>query len=37
MRKANEPVCCASEDLTYTPKFHCGDDVLIKLNARTPQ
>lgn len=37
MRKANEPICCASVDLTYTPKFHCGDDVLIKFNARTPQ
>lgn len=37
MRKANEPLCCAPADLTYAPFFHCGDDVIISLDAKTPQ
>lgn len=38
MRKANCSPCPVDlTDLTYTPFFHCGDDVIISLDARTPQ
>lgn len=37
MRKCNAPVPFENEDLDYTPRFHCGDEVMIKYNSRTPQ
>lgn len=36
MRKARSYPCQVVE-LTRTPKFHCGDDVEISLNAKSPK
>lgn len=36
MHKANK-LLDEIVDLTYTPAFHCGDEVMVSLDAATPQ